>query len=147
MRLTEQSRYALLTLGVLAEHYPNAITVAEIARATGITEFNLFKLMKIIAKCGFVASARGRGGGVRLAMAPGDISVGQVLRRVEPRFQACGPADRLAAATPPTRLERRTDEVLGRGMRAFLEALDEVSIAEALGAPREIAQSALARNT
>lgn len=132
MRITEQSRYALMVLATLAKHHPDAMTVAEIAAETGITEFNLFKLMKTIAKSGYVASSRGRGGGVRLARPPDEISIGQILRMVEPRFLVCAPADLLGPVEPrQSEFAIRTEEVLGRGIRAFLAVLDEISITDA----------------
>src|ERR1700759_274398 len=95
MRLTEQTRYALRVLAHCAERHPALAKVASIAIETGITEQNIFKLIKTLTKAGFVETSRGPHGGVRLAMAPGDIRVGQVIRAIEPRFRECGPLDRM----------------------------------------------------
>ena len=113
MRLTEQSRYALRVLAHCAERHPALAKVATIAAVTGITEQNIFKLIKTLTKAGFVETIRGPHGGVRLAMAPHAIRVGQVIRAIEPRFRACGPLDR----------------TIGRGIAAFMETLDQTSIA------------------
>ena len=94
MRLTEQSRYALRVLAHCAERHPALAKVATIAAVTGITEQNIFKLIKTLTKAGFVETIRGPHGGVRLAMAPKAIRVGQVIRAIEPRFQ------RVRAARP-----------------------------------------------
>ena len=80
MRLTEQSRYALRVLAHCAERHPALAKVAAIAAVTGITEQNIFKLIKTLTKAGFVETIRGPHGGVRLAMAPKAIRVGQVIR-------------------------------------------------------------------
>lgn len=129
MRITEQSRYAVMVLATLAERYPEAMTVADISAATGITEFNLFKLMKVIVRHGLVSSSRGRGGGIRLARPPERISIGGVIRAIEPRFLACAPAGRLAGAEAPRSwLATRTDEAIGLGLKAFLRELDSISI-------------------
>src|ERR1044072_2991469 len=100
MRLTEQSRYALRVLAHCAERHPALAKVAAIAAITGITEQNIFKLIKVLAKAGFVETIRGPHGGVRLAMAPKTIRVGQVIRAIEPRLKACGPRDRMMSAEP-----------------------------------------------
>ncbi len=86
MRLTEQSRYSLRVLAHCAERHPALVKVAAIATATGITEQNIFKLIKVLTKGGFVETIRRPQGGVRLAMAPSAIRVGQVIRAIEPRF-------------------------------------------------------------
>ena len=48
MRLTEQSRYALRVLAHCAERHPALAKVATIAAVTGITEQNIFKLIKTL---------------------------------------------------------------------------------------------------
>ena len=129
MRLTEQSRYALRVLAYCAEHHPRLAKVAEISHDTGITEQNIFKLIKTLAKTGFLKTVRGPHGGVRLAIAPSAIAVGQVIRAVEPRFQACGPLDRMLSDAPVSPVERALDRAIGQGIAAFIEALDQTSIA------------------
>ena len=129
MRLTEQSRYALHVLAYCAKLHPQLAKVAEISLGTGITEQNIFKLIKTLAKTGFLETIRGPHGGVRLAVAPSAIRVGQVIRAVEPRFQACGPMDQIMSQTPISPVERALDRVIGQGFAAFIETLDRTSIA------------------
>ena len=129
MRLTEQSRYALRVLAHCAERHPALAKVATIAAVTGITEQNIFKLIKTLAKSGFVETNRGPHGGVRLAKPPGAIRVGQVIRAIEPRFKACGPLDQIMSDEPVSAVERELDRTIGRGIAAFMETLDKTSIA------------------
>ena len=129
MRLTEQSRYALRVLAHCAERHPALAKVAAIAAVTGITEQNIFKLIKTLTKAGFVETIRGPHGGVRLAMAPKAIRVGQVIRAIEPRFKACGPLDLILSDQPVSAVERELDRTIGRGIAAFMETLDKTSIA------------------
>jgi Rrf2 family protein len=129
MRLTEQSRYAVRVLAHCAARHPALAKVAAIAAETGITEQNIFKLIKTLAKAGFVETNRGPHGGVRLAKAPNAIRVGQVIRAIEPRFKACGPMDAMLSEEPVSAVERELDRTIGRGIAAFMEALDETSIA------------------
>jgi len=129
MRLTEQSRYALRVLAHCAERHPALAKVATIAAVTGITEQNIFKLIKTLTKAGLVQTIRGPHGGVRLARAAGTIRVGQVIRAIEPRFKACGPLDQMMSETPVSAVERELDRTIGRGIAAFMETLDKTSIA------------------
>jgi Rrf2 family protein len=129
MRLTEQTRYALRVLAHCAERHPALAKVASIAAGTGITEQNIFKLIKRLTKAGLVVTIRGPHGGVRLARAPGAIRVGQVIRAIEPRFKACGPLDQIMSEEPVSAVERELDRTIGRGIAAFMETLDKTSIA------------------
>src|SRR6478672_1713093 len=123
MRLTEQSRYALRVLAHCAERHP------ALAKVAGITEQNIFKLIKTLTKAGLVETIRGPHGGVRLAKAPGAIRVGQVIRAIEPRFKACGPLDQIMSDEPVSAVERALDRTIGRGIAAFMETVDKTSIA------------------
>ena len=129
MRLTEQTRYALHVLAYCAAQHPALAKVAAITAGTGITEQNIFKLIKTLTKAGLVQTIRGPHGGVRLAMAPGAIRVGQVIRAIEPRFKACGPTDQILSDEPISPVERELDRAIGRGIAAFMETLDKTSIA------------------
>ncbi|MEA2931183.1 MAG: Rrf2 family transcriptional regulator, nitric oxide-sensitive transcriptional repressor [Hyphomicrobiales bacterium] len=139
MRLTEQSRYALRVLAYCGERHPVLSKVADIARATGITEQNIFKLIKTLTKARLVETIRGPHGGVRLAMAPGAIRVGQVIRAVEPRFKECGPLVQMLSEAPVSDVERELDRAIGRGIAAFMEALDRTSIAALIRRPAKSA--------
>src|SRR5258708_24644694 len=119
MRLTEQSRYALRVLAHCAERHPALAKVATIAAVTGITEQNIFKLIKTLAKSGFVETSRGPHGGVRLAKPPSAIRVGQVIRAIEPRFKACGPIDAMLSDAPVSAGERAIHPPIAPGIPAF----------------------------
>jgi Rrf2 family transcriptional regulator, iron-responsive regulator len=129
MRLTEQSRYALRVLAHCAERHPALAKVATIAAETGITEQNIFKLIKTLTKAGLVVTIRGPHGGVRLGRAPNAIRVGQVIRAIEPRFKACGPLGQMMSEEPVSPVERALDRAIGQGIAAFMESLDKTSIA------------------
>src|SRR2546423_12853869 len=129
MGLTEQTRYGLHVLAYCAVGHPALAKVPASAAGTGITEQNIFKLIKTLTKAGLVAPIRGPHGGVRLAMAPGAIRVGQVIRAIEPRFRACGPLDQIMSDEPISAVERELDRTIGLGIAAFMETLDKTSIA------------------
>ena len=47
---------------------------------------HLQKVVQSLQAAGFVATFRGRGGGVELARLPGDLTVGEVVRALEPHL-------------------------------------------------------------
>jgi len=132
MRLTEQTSYALRVVTACALRYPETARVAELAEESGITEFTIFKLLKVATKAGLIVSTRGRGGGIRLAVSPAEVSVGQVIRAYEPRFQDCGPVAQMLAPEDINPIDQKVSHMLGRGYAAFLAELDTIPIARLL---------------
>lgn len=64
----------------LARHGgPEPLTIAEIADAEGLGNVYAGKLMQILRRAGLVTSARGPGGGYRLARPASDISLWEVI--------------------------------------------------------------------
>ncbi|TAK46928.1 MAG: Rrf2 family transcriptional regulator [Xanthobacteraceae bacterium] len=129
MRITEQTRYALRIIAACARRHPARVRVGDLSRETGITEANIFKLLKTVTKVGFLESSRGPGGGVAMTLAPDRLMVGQVVRVLESRFYSCAPVDLLTPAPPEQDdIERRVNEAIGRGLNAFLAELDHIPI-------------------
>lgn len=58
-------------------------TIAEVAKAFGISEHHVVKVVHFLGKGGFLENRRGRGGGLQLALAPAAINVGRVVRLAE----------------------------------------------------------------
>ncbi|WP_019672828.1 Rrf2 family transcriptional regulator [Psychrobacter lutiphocae] len=96
MRLTNYSDYALRTLMYLAvrSEQETLATITEIANSYQISRSHLTKIIHQLAQLGYIESIRGKNGGVRLAKAPQDIVLGEVLRHTEPDFYLvpCFPA-------------------------------------------------------
>ncbi len=83
MKLTSFSDYTLRVLMYLAMHRGELATIQAIAESYAISENHLMKVVHQLAKSGLIESVRGKGGGIRLAMDPAQIRVGQVLRESE----------------------------------------------------------------
>ena len=83
MRLTAFTDYSLRVLIHVATAPEGRTTIAEIARAFGISENHLVKVVHLLGREGFLVNTRGRGGGLRLARAPRFINVGAVVRATE----------------------------------------------------------------
>jgi Rrf2 family protein len=130
VRVTEQTRYALMVMVVCADAWPRHLPTRELALRTGLSEFTIFKLLKLATRAELLQSVRGRNGGVRLGTAPEAISVGRVMRAFEPRLGDCaGPEKELCAERPVT-IEERLDQAIGSGFGAFLSRLDRITISD-----------------
>jgi Rrf2 family nitric oxide-sensitive transcriptional repressor len=83
MHLRRFTDYALRVLILVATSPKGQATIAETARAFDISEHHLVKVVQLLAREGLLASSRGRGGGLRLALAPSQINLGRVVRAAE----------------------------------------------------------------
>jgi Rrf2 family nitric oxide-sensitive transcriptional repressor len=124
MQLTRYTDYTLRVLIHLAAHPGRLSSIAEIARAYGISHNHLMKVVHELGKSGLVEGVRGRAGGIRLARRPEAINVGKVVRATEDGFEMadCGscviaPACGLSGA-------------LGEAVAAFLAVLDRYTLAD-----------------
>jgi Rrf2 family nitric oxide-sensitive transcriptional repressor len=134
MRLTTLSDYSLRVLMFLGASPGRLATIEEIARAYGISENHLMKVVHGLARAGFVETVRGRGGGLRLARPAETITVGAVLRAVEEDFalvECFGTGD-TCRITSVCRLKR----VLGQALDAYFKVLDEWTLAELVARPK-----------
>ena len=133
MRLTEQTRYALRVLAYCAQFHPKIVRVGEIAQATGLTEYTIFKLLKVATKSGLIVSTRGRSGGIHLGISPDVLTVGFVVRAFEPRFQKCGPADLFDDVSDNDDIiDQNANAAIGRGFNVFIRELDTIHISDML---------------
>lgn len=130
MRLTQYSGYGLRALIYVGLKGEELSTIAEIAEAHGISRNHLMKVVQHLAAAGFVYSRRGKNGGIRLARPPESLSIGEVVRALEPNFGVadCMHADHNCVLVSACRLRARLHEASD----AFLSVLDEVSLAELL---------------
>ena len=93
MKLTTKGRYAVTAMLDLALNYGgDPINLADISARQGISLSYLEQLFSRLRKQGLVESARGPGGGYRLARAPDSISIASVIDAVNESVDAtrCG---------------------------------------------------------
>src|SRR5436309_14405997 len=84
MQLTKFSDYSLRVLIFLARQPSTHTTIRDIAEAHEISKNHLMKVVHQLAKCGYVKTVRGKGGGISLARPAAEISIGAIVRDVEP---------------------------------------------------------------
>jgi Rrf2 family nitric oxide-sensitive transcriptional repressor len=132
MRLTSHTDYALRTLIYLGVSGDRLTPVGDVAAAYGISRNHLLKVANHLTAGGYVESVRGNGGGIRLARAPADINIGQVVRTTEADMNLveCFCPDGRGCRIETGCLLR---SVLRTALRAFLGVLDEYSLSDLLG--------------
>lgn len=135
MRFTTFSDYTLRVLMFLALSRDRLATIPEIAAAYDISENHLMKVVHRLARAGVVESVRGKGGGIRLALAPEAIRLGRIVRASE----GAGPiVECLSAESPACRIAPacRLTAALQHAVDALYATLDEYTLADLVRAPR-----------
>lgn len=141
MRLTVYTDFSLRLLIYLALRDGGLATIAEIAASYGISRNHLTKVAHQLGLGGYVATVRGKNGGLRLARAPETIVVGAVVRRTEPDLALVPcfhPVDAPCAIRPSCVLR----QAMKKAADAFLETLDGYTLAD-LARPRPEMQALL----
>jgi len=126
---TDYSLRVLLYLGVRGQDH--LATIQEIADTYQISKNHLMKVTYDLGKNGFIETIRGRGGGIRLAVAPEEVNIGQVVRKTEEDFhivECFDPESNLCKISPECRLKYALNEAL----QAYFKVLDSYTLADVL---------------
>lgn len=131
MRMTLHTDYALRMLIYIATRPDGVCTVNDVAEAYGLSRNHLLKVAQTLRGLDLIETTRGRAGGIRLAKAPEDIAVGDLVRATEEEFSLAecmqaGGGGRACALSPACRLKGMLHEALG----AFLAVLDKYTLAD-----------------
>jgi Rrf2 family nitric oxide-sensitive transcriptional repressor len=116
----------------LALHPDRRPTIAEIAGRYKVSKAHLMKVVYQLGLMGYVETIRGKGGGLRLARRLEDVTIGEIVRQTEPDMAivACfDPAGPGCVIAPACRLKGK----LGEARAAFLQVLDDCTLAEVMG--------------
>jgi Rrf2 family transcriptional regulator, nitric oxide-sensitive transcriptional repressor len=144
MRLTVFSDYTLRVLMYLALDRARLATIPEIAAAYGISENHLMKVVHQLARAGVVESVRGKGGGIRLARAPEEIRLGEIVRTTEgdaPIVECLSGDPQACRITSSCRLKG----ILVDAFDALYESLDKHTLADLVGRPRGLREALIRR--
>ena len=121
----------LMLLGASGEQ----MTIDEIARRYAISRNHLAKVVQALQAEGLVDTQRGRGGGLKLARDPGEITIGQVVRRLErtDSFVSCMGTGADCSIIGACRLK----PALAGALEAFMAHLDQYTLADMLAQRRQ----------
>lgn len=138
MRLTRFSDIGLRVLIYLeraadpAHPRSHPVTAAEIGSQFDIPLNHLVKVVGQLAKLGWVEARRGRNGGLRLLADPATLTIGQVLRKLEGDGENDGSELVDCEGTQcALKMDCQLRGMLRAGMRAFYEAMDRYTLAQA----------------
>jgi Rrf2 family nitric oxide-sensitive transcriptional repressor len=128
MQLTAHSDFALRLLIYLAIHPEDKpATVKDAAEKYGISVNHLAKVAQKLVQEKFVLSQRGRGGGLKLAVAPEEINIGKLIRKTENLdLVECFSSD----CECPLENVCILFSVLRKAEKAFLHVLDGYTLAD-----------------
>ncbi|MDQ0270462.1 RrF2 family transcriptional regulator [Cytobacillus purgationiresistens] len=129
MRLTNYTDYSLRVLIYLSTTTDTSklSNIKEIAHAYGISKNHLMKVIYQLGKNGYIETIRGRNGGIRLALDPSQINIGEVVRKTEEDFhlvECFDPENNHCVISPVCGLRH----VLNSALQAYLSVLDEVTL-------------------
>ncbi|KHD85619.1 RrF2 family transcriptional regulator [Heyndrickxia ginsengihumi] len=140
MRLTNYTDYALRVLIYLATKQNDQLaSIKEIADVYGISKNHLMKVTYQLSKIGAVKTVRGRNGGICLAKDPSEINIGKIVRLTEEDFklvECMDGNDPVCIISPVCGLKH----VLNQALAAYLNVLDQYSLADIVRNPLQYAQ-------
>lgn len=140
MQLGTRGRYAVMAMTDLARHQPcagnacrGAVALADIAARQQISLNYLEQIFARLRREGLVISARGPGGGYRLARAAADTCVADIIRAVDEPIHAvrCGATERQGCMAGGEKcLTHDLWDALGRTIHDFLAGVSLADVVE-----------------
>lgn len=129
MRLTVRTNLAMRVLMFCAVNPGRMVKKSEIAANCNASENHLGVVISRLGQTGFLATTRGRNGGIRLSRPASAIAVGDVFRTFEAGvpFAECFSA---AENTCPIRDCCKLRGALGTALAAFYAELDQVTLGD-----------------
>ena len=135
MQLTKFADFALRVLMYAHAAGDRRVTIEEMAASYRVSRAHLMKVVNALTRAGYLTAIRGRAGGLKLAKPAIDIRIGDVIRSTEPDFALveCFGTGNQCVITGCCRLPR----VLNEALTAFLDALDQHTLATIALKPRD----------
>ena len=130
MKITRYTDYSLRVLMYLAVQGERLATIREIAESYDISRNHLMKVVHQLNRKGYLETVRGKNGGLRLHLKPGDINLGVLVRETEPDFELveCFSSDNRCNITPVCGLKH----VMAEALQSFLNTLDQYTLEDLL---------------
>ena len=130
MRLTNYTDYSLRVLIFLAVKKEHELsTIKEIAETYNISKNHLMKIIHHLGQLGYLETVRGRNGGIKLAMEPKEINIGEVVSKTEEDFHIVdcfSQGGSYCVISPSCRVKH----ALHQALQAFLNVLNGYTLAD-----------------
>lgn len=129
MQLSKQTDFAFRVLIYLGQLAPEQrATVNEICDYYGISANHVAKVVARLAASAWIESSRGKGGGIRLALAAEDINLAEVVALFETTLTPVNCDEPLCRINSSCQLK----SVLAEAMQGFVAVLRDYSLADVL---------------
>lgn len=132
MQLTIYTDYALRVLIYLGLQPEDRLSsIKEISNSYHISSNHLGKVVHELGKLGIIETVRGRNGGIKLAKAPVEINIGQVVRYTESPMTIveCFDEQKNSCKISPA---CRLKGILNEALNAYLNVLDSYTLQDLL---------------
>jgi Rrf2 family nitric oxide-sensitive transcriptional repressor len=128
MNVTRFTDYSMRVLIYLTVNNSDLVTIKEIAQSYDISKNHLMKVVQELNHKGYITAIRGKHGGLKLAKAPRDINIGEVIRSIEQGSQLveCFGENNVCVITPACQLKT----ILAQALEQFFLKLDEFTLAD-----------------
>lgn len=138
MRLAERTDYTLRVM-LLTAADPNRPSVAPMTVRLKVTAARVASVVQLRKVKGWFETRCGRGGGVGLAVEPSKLTMGDIVRAIEPDFQLveCSKEESTCPLFPPCRLVG----TFARARDAFVAERDAVTLTNLLKGRKRAMQS------
>ncbi len=137
MQISSFSDLTLRILICLGMQGDRSVSTREIAIALDLSFDHLAKAAQLLSRHGYVIASRGRGGGMRLARDPAEISIGEIVRLTE---AGSGLVECLRPGAGPVQCKLNPvcclKGILSDANEAFFVSLDDKTLADALPNPK-----------
>ncbi|MDD4962350.1 MAG: Rrf2 family transcriptional regulator [Gallionella sp.] len=130
MRLTLYTDFSLRVLLYLANKPEQLVTITELADFYKVSRNHLVKVVHQLGIKGYILTIRGKNGGMKLARAPNEIVVGEVVRNMEPDFDLFECFNKEENRCVITEICQLKSMFFG-ARNDFLDALDQYTLADA----------------
>lgn len=136
MRLTDTCDIAFRVLLFAAEKEGAMFRIEQVVAFYGISRSTTMKVVNTLTRAGLLLAKRGRAGGLYLGKATDEISLGEVVRLMEPDFGLveCLRPGNACPITPVCALPAPLLEATN----AFMETLDRYSLADVAIGPKRM---------
>jgi Rrf2 family nitric oxide-sensitive transcriptional repressor len=136
MRLTRFTDYSLRVLIYLGLQDEQLVTIRKISDSYGISRNHLMKVVSLLTRMGYLSAQRGPGGGIKLARAPREINLADVIRDTEEDLVMveCFDKDGSCVITPVCKLHH----IIGEALDAYISTLRKHTLQDLIDPKSEL---------